>query len=1016
MSQKTTEVIIAGPGCGKTHTLTNRVIEVINGLSEDAKIVVFTFTKKAAKELKDRITKKLSIPIENKSFNKWFNFEKNSKKINMFIGTIDGYCFKILKENEQEFTDIEMLDENKEIMFILARGDDNEDKDNVKLSLGIHEGGLSTLYKNKVPYSLLAQQFKATVDLIYDEHISIESLKDQKSEIFKKYFNNYQKKLRAWNYTTFSYLMYKASNFLKSINDKSKFHPDYLFVDEFQDINKAQWEIIKSLSKYSKLLLVVGDPRQTIYQWRGSKDKFLIDLYTESNKKDFSNNQIITNHRSSKIIVDLSNEFCNKFLSDEIKYEDLKPIKEYKNTLIELIKYPCIKIEAEKIAQKIKSLKDRGLIDSYNDVAILLRSVKRNGDFFIKALKENGIEYVIGGRVGLFKRAEIKLAVLQLYEEFLKHIEKDDGLLQLIKKEVDILKQELGNNISGKLKIEIEENSIKNIMITDSVNVETEERKNLEKFIQMINDFVKIKTYRKKTELKTLIKGIYWFIETYAKDMYGEWNPDDLEDNISKNEEETKKEDKEAVKIYTVHQAKGLEWKVVFLPCLNEGEFPIKNYIGNFLSLDEFRDLYSEYSNQNRKGETNLFYVAITRAKEMLFLSYSEEKSKYIKELSLEEKNDDFLFIETEKAISFNKDSNVKSELKEKIKKFLGESQKKQKGSRKLYTAFIGNRENKDIDNLLLYNFSISSSFSELILELKEENEGSKYYYDTNINSFVIHRDKIKKQGDLYFEYKLPKNCNNGYEIWYYARKEIINIGSHISNNLGNDFKIILDIEFNGQSEMNYEKEKENNIKSIIDSTVLALCYEVKDGRLEYLDNLKKSLSKVEENLKVEDLEKIIRKKILIPKKNLFSKSKDCRKLPPDDLLIGFRFKCNNNNENEGGSKIFVKVYFVDGESSSNVHKVEFNRDEINNFKKVSKENIDGWNIEEIMKHFEETNPWYYNPDPASMKLHKAGCKWLDSSKSNLQKWEKIEFKEVLEQLLRKKVTFCQYCLKSVKK
>jgi len=650
--------IIAGAGAGKTETLARRIIYLILVKKVDPKsIVAFTFTDRAAESLRSRI---YSLASYFKAYEILNHFGE------IYIGTIHSYAKRIL-EDYFNLGNYIILDQNKEMAFLLNKAYDLE---------------INGYEKNLVRSVI---DFQRTSNMVYNELIDIDKLKKNATDFYIK-FNSYNKLLENYKLFNFGKIIYDLDNKLRENESKiNEINVKYLFVDEFQDINYAQYCLIKLIGKYSNIV-VVGDKRQTIYQWRGSNYKFFDDF-----DKEFPNVETIIipeNRRSLKNIVINANKFVNSF--NDSKYNDMKydNNKDGAGALI-LGRFDDYNDEANNIAKTILKLKNNGTIKNYSDIGILMRSVKKSADGIIKALKENNIPYIIAGNVGLFKRDEaMSLAMIFSWLSDSETAEFDgitgDDLLkkaynlwsnivkindyEAFKNDIDDIKNKIfesGNDHKnesdkGYKHLTAVFQDVLNALNYKSLDIENDEliMANIGRFNELLTDYETAYWYGgKKSSLKTIITHLYKYIKNYAMDYYDEQEIDDIKDL-------------NAVNIMTVHQAKGLEWPFVFLTSISNKIFP-NSMVGKKLCWCGVPDdLFDRKRYEGSiEDEKKLFYVAITRPKYNLIITNYKEKnnrnyrdSDFIENLSLN------LFEDF--SIDKNRYFNCASEKKEDLKSF----------------------------------------------------------------------------------------------------------------------------------------------------------------------------------------------------------------------------------------------------------------------------------------------------------------------------------------------------------
>ena len=612
--------VLAGAGAGKTETLTRRILYLL--LYKDVppeEIVAFTFTEKAAQSMKSRIYNRVGEIMGD---------EYKKKLGKMYVGTIHAYALRILQDYFG-YGNYDVLDENQEMAFIMKRGWD----------IGI----LNLKGSN---YADKCKKFVESVNVVYDELVPMDKLERENKE-FYEVFKKYEKKLDKHHRLTFGRLIYKSIGEIEKEPDKLP-KISHLIVDEYQDINHAQEKFIELLGKNASIM-VVGDPRQTIYQWRGSDDQCFERFASEEVHPDTEKIVIPENRRSGIKIVNIGNTIANK-ISPE--FDSMTAIRGKEGDV-----YVCgadtPKDEAKWVVDHIeKIVKEKNL--KYSDFGILLRSMSTSAESFIKEFKRRGIPYIVGGSAGLFRREEAK-AVGKLFIWLYKNDEKKeygfwkdnlydrkylegedllysalddwntatglilyterDEIKEKLKKWRDNIKkystmQEVYHNLLEILKF-------KELDPTNKLNAAV--MANLGRFSNLLNDYenaIRLGGHKFSMSNSNL-KGLMWYILSYASTAYEERLSEDIRGI-------------DAVQLTTIHQAKGLEWMIVFVPSLIEKRFPsshcrcYENKYGSkkkmwLISRDLFpADRYDLHENDERR----LFYVAVTRAKSTLVLSY----------------------------------------------------------------------------------------------------------------------------------------------------------------------------------------------------------------------------------------------------------------------------------------------------------------------------------------------------------------------------------------------------------
>lgn len=613
LSDEQTEIILAkdkyikveaAAGTGKTETIARKIISLLLDRKIKAKnIVAFTFTEKAANEMKARI-----YEIANSIGDDLLINNLND----MYIGTIHAYCKRIL-EDKFSYDNYTLFDENKEIAFLLKIGFD----------LNLQE------YDKNYTRSIIA--FHRTVDMIYNELIDYNKLK-LKSPKFYKVLKKYEDKLEEYKILTFGKIIHDTIIKLKeNYNVIKDLDISYLFVDEFQDINPSQYELIKLLISNNSGLFIVGDPRQTIYQWRGSDHSLFGKI--ENDLPGIKVFYLNSNMRSTKNLVSNANYFSKKL---EGNYKDMIPTREENYPLI-IKSFNTDIDEANWIANTVINLvKDSKL--NYKDVGVLLRSVKNNGKDIINVFKEKKIPYQIAGTSGLFQRDEIKIISdifswlkIELNDEnktnlslnsiisnakSVFHLDDENYTKSVL---LNILK-----NIDGYENITDLFQDILNALYFINFDPNNDEdaiiMANMGKFSVLLTDFETAwRIGGHNFQWKSIIKYLEFYMNMFAKNFYEEAQLD-VDETLN------------AVTITTIHQAKGLEWAFVIVAQVNEKIFPSSN-VGKKLNWCGIsNDLFnaSRYEG-SEDDEKRLFYVAITRAKDILAITHiSKKESRFL--------------------------------------------------------------------------------------------------------------------------------------------------------------------------------------------------------------------------------------------------------------------------------------------------------------------------------------------------------------------------------------------------
>ena len=582
--------VVAGAGSGKTKTLTSRYMYLVDQLGiSTANILCVTFTNKAAAEMKKRI--RAFLPDQDLGR----------------ITTFHGFCVGVLKEDchvvRYPSTFIVLDEEDKESLLrrvfedIQITGRDMTIKEAVD-HIGWRKGGrgyVKTLIGD--PQRLLELSREAT------------TLKDQ---VLYRYFYE-QRKCYGLDFDDLVYFVLYILEQDAITREKWQQRMEYVMVDEFQDIDKDQYALADLLSGYHKNLFVVGDPDQTIYTWRGADVKFILefDARHENTRTIYLN----TNYRSIPQILTASNALIDKN-RDRLK-KALVPVREASEKPL-YFHARTVQLEADWMTANMRALHEGGM--PYSKMGVLYRAhyVSRAVE---ESLIRNKIPYVLYSGVEFYKRKEIKDVLC-----YLRMIYSGDDISFL--RSVNEPRRGIGRTRITALKeyAEMYQVSLYQALVS---NLETDlfRRSRAREYVRMIE---KYRAIFDGMALTDLLSGVLH--DSGYEEMLRSSGEEDRLDNLAElkqaifdferkaGEEVTlgnyldhaalftnmdQAEKSQAVKLMTVHAAKGLEFPVVFLCGLSEGIFPGKR----------------ANTREKLEEERRLCYVAFTRARDRLFLS-----------------------------------------------------------------------------------------------------------------------------------------------------------------------------------------------------------------------------------------------------------------------------------------------------------------------------------------------------------------------------------------------------------
>lgn len=618
--------IIACAGSGKTQVVSERIVNILQRPSVQPKnIVAFTYTEKAAAELKHRVLKLAKKRLKS-----------TQGMAELYIGTIHAWCMHYLQEYIYGYQKFSVLNDIRLKLFI--------DQRNRKIGMS----DLLVHTKGKAPREL--KRFVETDKFMQVMSIAREcQIKDGKElpqeilEVVRKY----EEQLSKHAYFDFTMILTRFLDELKNNKDvRRRISADlqYLIVDEYQDVNHIQEKIIEELHSLGVKLCVVGDDDQTIYQWRGSSLHNILNF-----SKKYYNVQQVTlddNFRSSKGIVEVARTAIFNIPENKrlVKSMNSSGHQIFEEGDLQLEEFQDYEAEDNFIVSKIngligKAFKDksdstpRGL--DYSDIAILLRAWKP-ATRLSEVLKAAGIPFVVTGVSQLFETDEVK-ACVNIYRYLASEIGKDELKSSwkqicskidesMLDKAIDVLEKNRPDNEDWHELFNLQEIFI---LFREHADI-TEERisgssgqgmskaevifYNMGMFSQVIEDFEII--HFKDNQKDKLINFLN-FLKYSAKDYYPEgW----LNKSVAP---------PNAVTITTIHQAKGLEWPVVFMPRMNRNYFPsaAKGGVSPWHILDENLIHNIEGLKGTSDDELRLFYVALTRSKKFLFVTRAPGES-----------------------------------------------------------------------------------------------------------------------------------------------------------------------------------------------------------------------------------------------------------------------------------------------------------------------------------------------------------------------------------------------------
>lgn len=540
-------LVLAGAGSGKTRVLTQRVVFLAQKKNIPLeRIVLLTFTNKAAGEMKERVNKLVG-------------------QTPGFAGTFHSYCARLLRRFGQSIgldPDFVIYDEDDRLAAIkMAMKELHQDIKSIKAP------------------SVAAAISGAKNELISPEHYQVIAHSEFQRKVASIWLQ-YQKNLVKYHAVDFDDLLIFGVELLRSsAGDRIRSSVDYVLIDEYQDTNQAQYLITKLLTSHNQHLTVVGDFSQSIYSWRGANYRNLMQLSVDY--KTLTTVKLLTNYRSTQNILDAAYAV--------IAHNQMHPILELKTVNDEGAKIVLFEAHSEKdeakfIADKIRA----GAVAS----AVLYRTNAQSRAIEEELLRR-GISYILVGGVKFYERREIKdlLAYLRVIANPRDEVswQRVEGvgkrrrasfevwLAQLKKDKADLVTVHTSDLLAGILNA------------TDYLSLYDEKDE---------NDLMRLENIKELASVASEFTDLTAFLENVA---------------LVQNEMTANLDQNGGVKVtlMTIHAAKGLEFDTVFMSGMEENLFPHARSLMDREQMEE---------------ERRLCYVAITRAKKQLFLTYARQR------------------------------------------------------------------------------------------------------------------------------------------------------------------------------------------------------------------------------------------------------------------------------------------------------------------------------------------------------------------------------------------------------
>jgi DNA helicase-2/ATP-dependent DNA helicase PcrA len=605
-------MVIAGAGSGKTRVLTCRIVYLLKNKVNPFNILALTFTNKASKEMRKRIEEIVGV----------------SDASSLWMGTFHAVFSKILRFEADKlnypssFTIYDTDDSKSLIRSIIKQL--NLDKDVYKV--GLIRNRISALKNNFIS----PESYNNKAELVQTDKIA-------KRTEFGRIYQMYQKRCEKAAAMDFDDLLLKTYQLLNNHPDvllkyQEKFK--YILIDEYQDTNHIQYLIIKKLAALYENICIVGDDAQSIYAFRGANIQNILNFKVDY--PDFKTYKLEQNYRSTATIVDAANSIIKH---NEKQIEKHVWTANNKGEKIVVAKTGSDNDEGRLVANTISDIQMRKQAH-HKDFAILYRTNAQSRSLE-ESLRKRNIPYKIYGGLSFYQRKEIK----DLLAYFRLAINPNDE--EAFKRVINYPTRGIGATTIQKLNIAANKldktiwEIINNFDAIDT-NINKGTQTKLQEFAVMITDFI-IKSrnkdaysiaeeiakstglfnalYADKTpegvsrfeNIQELLNGIKDFSDT--AEIGVNKLPDFMQDvALLTDQDKETEEDFNKVTLMTVHAAKGLEFPYVFVVGLEENLFP---------------SMMSGESKENLEEERRLFYVAITRAEQRLFLSFATSRFRW---------------------------------------------------------------------------------------------------------------------------------------------------------------------------------------------------------------------------------------------------------------------------------------------------------------------------------------------------------------------------------------------------
>ena len=577
-------LVLAGAGAGKTKMLTHRVLHLIKAGIAPHKILAITFTNKAAKEMRERISKLLR---EDKELNKPIFFNESP-----FVSTFHSLGVHILRENAHKLG----------LKRTFTIFDKQDARRAIKEAVILTQLDPKTYDPGKMQGAISRQKGQ----MVTCEQFEIDSRGDYMGALVSEVWIKYEKILKEEKALDFDDLLLKTALLLKEDSEVRNHYQNlwkYIHVDEYQDTNTVQYQIVKIISEINQNLCVVGDIDQNIYSWRGADIKNILNF-----ERDYPKAKVLLleeNYRSTKVILDAANTVIEKNVN---RREKKLFTNNSKGEKIRLFVAYDENDEARFTAETIEELMKKKV--SPKEIAILYRA-NFQSRVLEEAMLRNSIPYQVLG-TKFFERKEVKDILAYI------RVALNPECLGDLKRVIN----EPARGIGKVTMIKVMANKVSELPLLT--------QKKVEDFMSFLSEIRELALRDRPSKVVEFVLRASGMEKAYDEDglegeerlenvkelvslatkydamVQGEGLEKMLEEAALASDQDEMKEEYDAVKLMTIHAAKGLEFEHVFIAGLEQGLFPHER-------MGEKRE--------DDEEERRLFYVALTRAKKRLYLS-----------------------------------------------------------------------------------------------------------------------------------------------------------------------------------------------------------------------------------------------------------------------------------------------------------------------------------------------------------------------------------------------------------